>query len=152
MKAEVRGECSASAKKIWDTCFLDLRTWSKWDPDIVEVQTKEGDHFCSEGATCEFIMKEPKDKRHTVTLTNVIRNRELTFGGSLILGMVTFKGHIILSEDEIPGKTSIHYSFGLTGLVGGIMGRIMSKPIQEGCEKGLANICSLAEDKGILHE
>jgi hypothetical protein len=132
----------ATPQTIWKTCFEPMK-WESWDPDVKELKDVSGP--CMNGTTMNFVMVTGPSPM--CTLSNVVENSALTFSGKMAGGAVKFAGTILLTpEPDDSGKTTVDYTFEISGCVGAIASRFKSKDIIGGTESGLANIVRLSEE------
>lgn len=71
------------------TCFK----WESWDPDLKEMQDVKG--ACANGSTCTFLMND--GSQIPVSLSNVEKNKSLTFSGGMFGGLLSFKADVLIS-------------------------------------------------------
>lgn len=137
----------ASAKTIWETCFVPMK-WERWDPDVEVLEDVSGPP--TEGSTCTFVMKDGGTRIPT-TLSGVEYARSLTFSGSAVGGLMKFSGTVNLvplTKDDVsqPETTEITYSFELFGIIGFFFTTFKKTLVVGGTEKGLANMVTLSEE------
>ncbi|KNC72129.1 hypothetical protein SARC_15323 [Sphaeroforma arctica JP610] len=125
---------------IWNTNFAGMK-WDKWDPDVEAVEDVKGD--MENGSSLVFVMNDNSGKYKTI-LSDVVKNERFTFSGSLMGGLLVFKGTFVLTP-EGDDKTNVEYSFSMYGLLGGPVGFLKSKAIEGGCEGGLKNVKEFSE-------
>jgi len=137
---EVSSELIATPETIWETCFAPM-TWETWDPDLNKVKDLSG--ACEEGTTCVFAMADGNDI--PITLSNVVKNRSVTFAGGVMGGIVGAVGTVVITP--VTSTTSkIDYSFELNGCLGGLFGLLNKKGVVEGTQGGLDNMIKLSEE------
>eukprot|EP00568_Trieres_chinensis_P008787 CAMPEP_0183307270 /NCGR_PEP_ID=MMETSP0160_2-20130417/17233_1 /TAXON_ID=2839 ORGANISM="Odontella Sinensis, Strain Grunow 1884" /NCGR_SAMPLE_ID=MMETSP0160_2 /ASSEMBLY_ACC=CAM_ASM_000250 /LENGTH=162 /DNA_ID=CAMNT_0025470823 /DNA_START=181 /DNA_END=669 /DNA_ORIENTATION=- len=146
-------DVKASPSTIWSSCFSDMK-WEKWDPDVTEMIDVEGG--LTEGGTFQFVMKEGPVKTCPCRLSNVVKDKSLTFSGSAMGGMLTFEGTFELVPKEggeedtatttTATTTTVNYTFGMEGCLGSLVSMANPKAIVEGTEAGLANVVRISEE------
>jgi len=134
----------ASPKTIWNKCFAPM-TWETWDPDVEkleEVTSNADGEKLYDGTKFTFCMKTGIKAPCTVEMKE---HELLVFRGAFFMGTASFEGKILLSP-EGKDSTKVTYSFGMEGIIGGLVGRLNKKAVVEGTEKGLENIVKLSEE------
>lgn len=145
---EFTANVAATPETIWRTCF-EYMNWESWDPDLREVRDVSGDGRCHEGTSCTFCMNDGQDI--PITLTNVIPNESVDFGGGFLRGTIRAEGKVriaakgAVSEDHAP-TSEIKYSFELLGFVGMLVTMLKKKQVVEGTRVGLDNMVKMSEE------
>lgn len=114
--------------------------WESWDHNIIKLKDVSGG--CEEGTTCIFEQKDGNN--FSFTLSNVEKNKCLTFSGVALGGTIKAEGKILITPVD-NFSTKIDYSFELSGTVGFVVAILKKRAVVEGTENGLANIVQLSE-------
>jgi len=136
----VSEDVSATPSTIWKTCFAPMK-WESWDADIKELTEVSGG--CVNGTTANFVMKNGDVV--PCVLSEVIQNQSVTFSGQMKLGLIKFRGTVLLSGTSDSSKTHVDYTFQISGCLGAIANIAAKKEIVGGTEEGLKNIVKLSQ-------
>jgi hypothetical protein len=132
----------ATPSKIW-SIFGDMK-WESWDPDLESVENIEGGF--ADGATATFVMKkESGGMKFPIVITNFIPEKQFTFEGKAVGGLLKFAGTFEL-EPKTDNETTVTFTYSMTGMLGGLMTMFNSKAVVGGTEGGLANVVKLSEE------
>ncbi|KAL3822758.1 hypothetical protein ACHAXA_009632 [Cyclostephanos tholiformis] len=139
---EFTARAAATPETIWRTCIEPMK-WESWDPDLREVKEVSGNGKCEEGTTCIFAMNDGQDV--PVTITNVVRDKSVDFGGAFLKGTIRAEGKLRIRPIDT-STSEIYYSFELLGLVGMLVTMVKRKDVVGGTKGGLDNIVKLSEE------
>ena len=130
----------ATPETIWSSCFEKMK-WETWDPDVKELKDVSGG--CVNDTSFVFVMNDGTN--FPMKLSNVTEFQTLTATGSSAGGLIKASLTVLISP--VDAKSSkIDYSFGLTGLVGAMVGFFKKKGVVHGTEAGLANMVKISEE------
>jgi uncharacterized protein YndB with AHSA1/START domain len=148
MAACVReSDVKASPATVWKACIADMK-WEKWDEDVVCLEGVE--KGLTEGENIVFVMKDGAIPKIPVKLTTVKENEHLEYTGSVLYGLMKFRGSVEISaKDESTSR--IKYSFSMTGLIGRPINFFKPTLVVHGTETGLANMVRLSEEAQLLN-
>lgn len=98
---------------------------------------------CENGTTCIFEQKDGKD--FSFTLSNVTKNKSVSFSGVALGGTIRAEGRVLITPVD-NFSTKIDYSFELSGSVGFVVAILKKRAVVEGTEAGLANMVKISEE------
>lgn len=128
---------------VWKTCLLEPKLFEEWDPDVKEILGTEPGVPSKDGMEIVFHMND--GLKIPMTLSNVVENKSLTFGGSAMGGVIKFQGDVVM-KSVADDSTEITYTFGLTGCLGGVMSVVGRKAVEGGTKGGIDNMVKLSEE------
>ena len=105
MPVERSANVAATPETIWNTCFVPMKLES-WDPDLKDMIDVTGG--CENGTTCTFVMKDGLNV--PTTLSNVEKNKSLTFSGGMAGGLLKFEGNILITPVDA-SNSKIDYKY-----------------------------------------
>lgn len=137
MQIEHRISVVAPAERIF-RIYEDVRNWHTWDPDTKSAFLDGPFRVGSRG-------KLTPSKGNTVpmVLTAVVPNRSFTVESKIPLFRMVFE-HELLPHGR---NTEVVHRVAFTGLLSGLIGRVLIKQLNAGLPRTLENLKQLAESK-----
>jgi hypothetical protein len=138
MQVEHRITVAAPPERLF-AIYEDVSNWHTWDPDTRQASLQGP----FEAGSCGRLTPT-RGRTVPMKITDVVRDRSFTVESRIPMFRMVFE-HELLPRDA---ATEVVHRVTFSGLLSAVIGRVLSRQLDEGLPRTLANLKQLAEADG----